>query len=86
MKILTTLAEKHYFIGLAALVNSVVKHGPYVDKIIVGYRGVLPAWLPELKSSERGKSAILKCGIELEFIEIVGDLTPTRTGMTSLGN
>jgi len=74
MKILTTLAEKHYFIGLAALVNSVVKNGPYVDKIIVGYRGTLPSWLPELKSSDRGKSAILKCGIELEFIEIVGDL------------
>jgi hypothetical protein len=73
MKILTTLAENHYFIGLAALVNSVVKHGCYVDKIIVGYRGSLPLWLPVLAVSDRGKSIILKCGIELEFIELVGD-------------
>ena len=68
MKIFTSLAEHHYFLGLSALINSVVKNGTYVDKIIIGYRGSLPGWMPPLKATDRGKSCTLKSGLELELI------------------
>jgi len=74
MKVITTLAEKDYFFGVAALVNSIVKHGQYVDKVVVGYRGSLPAWLPQLTNSAYGKSVVLKSGLELDFVEVRGDL------------
>ena len=48
MKVLTTLAERDYFLGLAALLNSVAAYGSHVDKVIVGYREALPDWLPPL--------------------------------------
>ena len=73
MKILTSLAENSYFFGLAALLNSVVKHGTYVDKVIVGYRGALPSWLPLLEDSAMGKSCKLKSGLLVEFIEMRSD-------------
>lgn len=68
MKILTTLAENDYFLGVAALINSVVKHGTYVDRILIGYRGELPGWLPKLVTSKHGKSCVLKSGLEVEFV------------------
>ncbi len=74
MKILTTLAEQDYFLGLAALLNSVVKHGTYVDKVIVGYRGNLPTWLPELQDSKNGRSFTTKSGLEVELVELNGSL------------
>jgi hypothetical protein len=70
MKILTTLAENDYFLGLAALVNSVVKNGTYVDRVVVGYRGTLPTWLPTLKSSKHGKACTLNSGLEIEFVKL----------------
>ncbi len=70
MKILTTLAENDYFLGLAALVNSVVANGTYVDKVVVGYRGDLPSWLLPRKESKNGKSFTLKSGLELELIKL----------------
>ncbi|AKD03977.1 hypothetical protein PKOR_13805 [Pontibacter korlensis] len=74
MKILTTLAENDYFMGVAALVNSVVKHGTYVDRVIIGYRGQLPNWLPKLVNSKHGKSCTLKSGLELELVLLDSDL------------
>ncbi|MCX2481165.1 hypothetical protein OQY15_18820 [Pedobacter sp. MC2016-15] len=74
MKVITTLAEKDYFLGVAALVNSIVKHGKYVDKIVVGYRGSLPGWLPALTKSAFGQSVVLQSGLELDFVEVQGGL------------
>src|ERR1700710_1259012 len=74
MKVLTTLAENDYFLGLSALINSVVSCGTYVDLVIVGYRGQLPGWLPTLENTERGKLCRLKSGLVMEFIELKGDL------------
>ncbi|MEO6722058.1 MAG: hypothetical protein ABIN67_16955 [Ferruginibacter sp.] len=68
MKILTSLAENHYFLGLAALINSVVKNGSYIDKIVIGYRGTLPTWLPPLQVTKKGHSCFLKSGLEMELI------------------
>lgn len=74
MKILTSLAENKYFLGLAALINTVVKKGAYVDKIVIGYRGDLPDWLPALSPSKNGKSCILPSGIELELVLLESNL------------
>jgi len=74
MKILTTLAESDYFLGAAALINSVVFHGTYIDKIIIGYRGELPKWLPELRSSVNGLGFTTKAGLVIELVEISGQL------------
>lgn len=74
MKILTTLAEKDYFLGLAALINSVGEHGTYVDKVIVGYREALPDWLPPLHPSTNGQSFRTGSGLEVELVELDGSL------------
>lgn len=74
MKILTSLAENDYFLGLAALINSVVKHGTYVDKIVIGYRDDLPKWLPTLHDSKNGQSCTLRSGVEIEFVKLEGNL------------
>ncbi|WP_420458903.1 hypothetical protein [Neolewinella sp.] len=74
MKILTTLAERHYFLGLAALLNSVVAYGTHVDKVIVGYREALPDWLPPLRPSPNGRLFVLPGGLEVELVELTGSL------------
>lgn len=74
MKILTTLAERDYFLGLAALLNSAANHGNYVDKVIVGYREELPSWLPPLQASKNGKSFTMKNGLVVELVELNGSL------------
>ncbi|MEL0653254.1 hypothetical protein V6246_17670 [Algibacter sp. TI.3.09] len=74
MIIFTTLAEGRYFFGVSALINSIIKHGCYADKIIIGYRGELPNWLPTLTKSKNGQICKLKNDFEIEFIEINGDL------------
>ena len=74
MIVATTLAENKYFLGLSALLNSMVKQGKYIDKIVVGYRNELPKWLPELTPSKNGLSCKLNSGILLELVEMNGDL------------
>ncbi|WP_273445273.1 hypothetical protein [Neolewinella agarilytica] len=74
MKVLTTLAEGRYFLGAAALINSVVHHGTYIDKIVIGYRDELPKWLPELKPTANGHQFSLSMGVPVELIEMAGSL------------
>ena len=74
MKILTTLAERQYFLGLAALLNSAVAYGTHVDKVIVGYREALPDWLPVLKPSAHGQEFTTREGLIVEFVELSGSL------------
>ena len=73
MKIATSLAEKHYFYGLSALINSMIKNGTYFDKLVVGYRGKLPSWLPTLNESKNGKSFKTSKGFEVELVQVTGD-------------
>ena len=72
--VFTTLAERHYFYGVSALINSIIKNGTYGNKLVVGYREKLPAWLPSLRETTRGKSFLLNSDFEIEFIEIEGSL------------
>lgn len=74
MVVFTTLAENDYFLGLSALINSIVKNGVYGDKLVVGYRGDLPNWLPKLFSTKNGKSFVLNNTFEIEFVTLVGSL------------
>ncbi|TDQ09986.1 hypothetical protein [Pedobacter metabolipauper] len=74
MIVFTTLAENDYFLGVAALINSMVKHGTYGDKMIVGYRGDLPKWLPSLSPSRNGQSFMLSNNFEVEFVPVIGSL------------
>jgi hypothetical protein len=74
MIVFTTLAENKYFYGVAALINSIIKNGTYADKIVVGYRGALPLWLPILTNSKNGKALTLKNGFIIDFVELEGDL------------
>lgn len=72
--VFTTLAEHDYFYGVSALINSIQKNGTYGHKLIIGYRKALPAWLPELKDTTRGRSFILKNNFEIELVELKGEL------------
>ncbi len=72
MKILTTLAERDYFLGLAALLNSMVHYGTYVDKVLVGYRGELPEWLPPLRVSTHGVTFTAGGNLVVELVELSG--------------
>lgn len=74
MKVITTLAEKDYFLGFSAFLNSLVRHGPYVDTIIVGYRGELPGWFPELTQFEFGEKFTSRSGIEIQLVKLSGHL------------
>lgn len=74
MKVLTSLAEDGYFLGLSALINSVVKNGTYVDKIVIGYRGNLPSWLPSLRETKNGKTCNLQSGLVMDFVFLESNL------------
>lgn len=74
MIVITTLAENHYFYGVAALINSIIKNGTYADKMIVGYRGNLPKWLPTLHKTKNGRDCTLDNGFVIEFVPVNGDL------------
>lgn len=67
--ILCTLFEGDYHFGLAALVNSLVKHG-FQGCIAVGYRGALPDWIQQLRPSERHGEYIVGTGITIKFLLI----------------
>lgn len=71
---MTTLAERDYFLGLAALLNSMARFGTYVDKVIVGYREGLPDWLPPLTPSRFGQTFRTGTGLEVELVELNGSL------------
>ncbi|MEM8525744.1 MAG: hypothetical protein AAGG68_13970 [Bacteroidota bacterium] len=71
---MTTLAENRYFLGMAALLNSIVKHGTYFDHIVVGYRGNLPSWLTPLKESKYGKAYAINEQLSIELIAMDGSL------------
>jgi hypothetical protein len=43
-QLVCTLAEHHYFYGVAALVNSLVRAG-FEGAVAVGFRGERPDWL-----------------------------------------
>jgi len=74
MKIATSLAENGYFLGVSALLNSIIKNGTYFDHIVIGYRGNLPDWLTPLQTSKYGKQYVINEYLKVEFISVDGSL------------
>jgi len=80
--VICTLYEGHYHYGVAALSNSLYKHG-FRGTIYVGYRGVLPNWVLKGKKGSIGKwkeAFILKQaeGLQLVFLPLT-----TTYGLTN---
>jgi len=50
---ITSLYEGHYYLGVGALINSLVAAG-YQGRVDIGYRGQLPAWTNQLKRGADG--------------------------------
>ncbi|MGD1062626.1 MAG: hypothetical protein ABR860_05130 [Terracidiphilus sp.] len=50
-----TLFEGDYHLGLAALVNSLVRAG-YAGTVWAGYRGALPPWVNQLKRGDKSRA------------------------------
>lgn len=69
--VVCTLAEGHYFCGVAALANSLVRSG-FRGEIIVGYRGTRPRWLNDLEPDVRPHSWLVSPGVRLCLVEMPG--------------
>jgi hypothetical protein len=69
--IVCTLAEGHYFCGVAALVNSLVRGG-FRGEIIVGYRGAPPRWLDDLEPDVAPRSWLVSPEVKLCLVEMPG--------------
>ena len=52
-QVICTLFEKDYHLGVAVLINSIVRGG-FADSSWVGYRGELPPWTAQLPHHEDG--------------------------------
>ena len=66
-----TLAEGHYFCGVAALVNSLVRGG-FAGEVVIGYRGPLPGWVAGLPPDATGALRLVTAEVSLRLIETRG--------------
>ena len=64
-----TLFEGDYHLGLAALVNSLARHG-YQGCIAAGYRGALPPWLDQLKPLDGNGRYEVCPGVCIDFVPV----------------
>ena len=67
-----TLFEGDYHYGLAALVNSLCKHG-YHGAVWAGYRGALPAWAHPLIRRDGYDEFRLSTGGSIHFVAVETD-------------
>jgi hypothetical protein len=70
--VVCTLAEGHYFNGVAALANSLVRAG-FKGSIVVGYRGAPPNWLQAFNRVSQDNYYDICPSVRLHLLEIGGD-------------
>jgi hypothetical protein len=67
--IVCTLFEGDYHFGVAALVNSLSEHG-FAGCISIGYRGLLPPWVDQLRKSADSDQYKVGERVSLRFIHL----------------
>jgi hypothetical protein len=70
-QVVCTLAEGHYFHGVAALINSLARAG-FKGTVVVGYRGQLPRWLGDIERGPTSHSYTVTPAIRLQVVEVTG--------------
>ena len=70
-QVVCTLAERHYFYGVAALVNSLVSVG-FEGAVVVGFRGERPKWLEAFARNSTGDTYAITPSVQLRLIEVAG--------------
>jgi len=69
--VVCTIAEGTYFLGVAALANSLVSAG-FKGSIVVGYRGSSPEWLERLTKDSTPDVYVVTPEVRLQLIKILG--------------
>jgi hypothetical protein len=67
--VVCTLFEGDYHFGVAALLNSLVRHG-FQGRFVAGYRGALPPWVDQLKRLNGDACYEASPGVRLEFLSL----------------
>lgn len=69
--VVCTVAEKNYFNGVAALLNSLVSAN-FTGTMVVGYRGEPPLWLDSLDWDVASRTYMVTPGVRLQLVEMPG--------------
>ena len=72
-QLVCTLAEGHYFYGVAALVNSLVRTG-FEGTVVIGFRGERPNWLERFARDPKLDTYAVTPSVQLRLIEGPGPM------------
>jgi hypothetical protein len=70
-QLVCTLAEGHYFNGVAALVNSLVR-AAFEGTVVIGFRGERPNWLERFARDPKLDTYAVTPSVQLRLIEVPG--------------
>ena len=70
-QVVCTLAERDYFCGAAALVNSLARAG-FEGTVVIGCRGAPPDWLGALARDPASDAYVVTPAVRLRLIEVGG--------------
>lgn len=71
LHVVCTLAEGHYFYGVAALVNSLIQAG-FKGVVAIGFRGERPKWLASFACNSELDSYAITPAVQLRLFEVQG--------------
>jgi hypothetical protein len=82
-QLVCTLAEGHYFYGVAVLVNSLVRTG-FEGTVAIGFRGERPNWLQRFARDPKLDTYAITPSVQLRLIEVPGPWHLNNCKPTSL--